>query len=256
MSGMTLLHSPALWAVLVLIGVVGLLGDTAWRSWTFPGRVEDPAVMFARPAPTRARWPLGPEEPPRRHPFAPTLAEWPIAGPTSYTLMARAGVDVEYQHEGVPVVVADWSARGGDFMELYEMPPARHGAGPTAGQERELLDFPAVPERTEAGATEDWSPIAEVAEAGRSLEDWLSERLQRFDEALHWIDNAPRAIDGTAWHPPMVLPPAQYLLTTGEHFEQFVSGSQKLHAYRELRIGATGEFTTRQHMELEALLGV
>lgn len=257
MSGMGFVHSPALWAAIVLIGAFGLLGDTAWRSWIFPGRVEDPAVMFARPAPPRARWPLGPEEPPRRDPFAPTLAGRPWAGPGSYTLMARAGVDVEYQHEGVPVIVAEWSARGGDFMELYDMPAVRKiirdaqqhgGLREVYGPALEDLPEPAVPERTAAGATEDWSPIAEVAEAGRSLEDWLSERLQQFDEALRWIDQVPRRADGVG---AFVLAAGR---STAEELEAFVAGSMRLHAYRELRVGSTGSYGPREHMELEALL--
>lgn len=202
MSGMGFVHSPALWAAIVLVGIFGLLGDTAWRSWRLPGQpIMGGPVFLARSV--------------------------PVVTGDGHTLWS-AGVQVDYTPlASPPVVLADWSPRGGDFLELA----------------------PAVPERTEAGATEDWSPIAEVAEAGRSLEDWLSERLQQFDEALRWIDQVPRRADGVG---AFVLADGR---STAEELKAFVASSQRLHAYRELRIGQTGDYTTREHMELEALLG-
>jgi len=106
----------------------------------------------------------------------------------------------------------------------------------------------------ELGATEEWSPIAEVAGAGRSLEDWLSERLQQYDDALHRIESALRMPDGSVWHAPMSAPWPYIPLTTDNNLQQFIDGSQQLHAYRELRIGGTGEFTARDHMDLEERL--
>ncbi len=197
-----LLHSPDLWLSMVTIGVLVLLGDTAWRSWTFEGRVADPSELYPRRARPRAPYAFGPH--------APTLARGPVAGGAARVPRARSGI--------VPVYMEAPSG------EAY------------------------------AGATVDWSPADEVSAAGQSLEDWWSGRLQQYYEALKRIDNAPRLPDGSVWHPPMVAPWPYYALTTGESLEQFVAGSQRLHAYRAMRVGATGEFSPREAMELEALL--
>jgi hypothetical protein len=195
-----LLHSPGLWLGIVTIGVLVLLGDTAWRSWTFQGRVADPSELYPRRARPRASYAFGPH--------APTLARGPVAGGAARVPRARSGIVPVYMDAAAPHV----------------------------------------------GATADWSPVGEVAAAGQSLEDWWSERLQQYDGALKRIDEAPRLVDGSAWHPPMVAPWPYYALTTAEHLEQFVQGSMRLHAYREMRVGSTGEFTPREAMALEAML--
>jgi hypothetical protein len=105
---------------------------------------------------------------------------------------------------------------------------------------------PSAPLET-AGATEEWSPMAEIVDAGRSGEDWWSERLQAYDAALRWIDAAPRLEDGTPSY-------AAAGLNTAQQLDVLIAGSQQLHAYRELRIGDTGSFSRRDHMELEQLL--
>jgi hypothetical protein len=194
------LHAPELWALIVLIGVIGLGSDAAWRSWTFEGRVADPSELYPRRAPHRLIYAYGPAAPP----------PW------------RTG--------------NGWGA------------PCRHQIEPV------FLAGEPTPARTDEGATADWSPVAEVAAAGQSLEDWWSERLQRYDEALRRIDSVQRLADGTPWHPPMALRSLAVAQTTDDSFEIFVAGSQRLHAYRELRIGATGEFSARDHMQLEGLL--
>jgi hypothetical protein len=197
MSAMTdLLHNPGLWNSMIIVGVLVLLGESAWRSWHLEGRVDDPARLWPRPAPARLAYAFGP-------------AEGPRAGSAYRFAVAAAAVRLD----------------------------TSHGA------------LEAVAENDGRGATEEWSPAAEQVTAGRSLEDWWSERLQAYDAALKWIDTAPRLPDGTG---------AFVVLgnTVAEELDLFVSRSQRLHAYRELRIGQTGEFTTRQHMELEALVSV
>jgi hypothetical protein len=184
-----MLHNPGLWNSMVIIGLLVLLGDAAWRSWTLEGRVDDPARLFPRSAPARLAFAFGPLEP------------------------ARTGDG----YRGRPVVVT--------------IDPVH------------------------AGATEEWSPAGEVAAAGQSIEDWWSERLQAYDDALRAIDSDLRDSDGGRWHPPLAADEARRLATTDDELERFIGGSQRLHAYRELRVGSTGEFTAREHMQLEALLG-
>lgn len=111
-----------------------------------------------------------------------------------------------------------------------------------------------VPANDGAGATAEWSPLAEVAAVGQSLEDWWSERLQEYDAALKRIDEALRDIEGHVWHPPMASSWPYCVMTTAENAAQFVAGSQRLPAYRALRLAHTGEFSPREAMQLEALL--
>jgi hypothetical protein len=215
MSSMTqILQEPGLWNGMIIIGVLVLLGESAWRSWTLEGRVDDPARLFPRPAPARLAYAFGPALPPG----------WlrPMTG-DGYT--TRRNVQIEYLDEP-------------EIQELLQHGLEQITAELNAGQ----------------GATEEWSPIAEQVTAGRSLEDWWSERLQAYDAALKRIDSDQRLPDGSVWHPPMAHAWPYHTLTTEENLRQFVDDSQRLHAYRELRIGHTGEFTTRQHMELEALV--
>lgn len=200
MSAMTdLLHDPGLWNGMIIVGVLVLLGESAWRSWHLEGRVDDPARLWPRAAPARLAYAFGP-------------AEGPRAGGAYRFAGAAASVQLDVSR----------------------------GAFEAAGR------YPVDAENDGRGATEEWSPAAEQVTAGRSLEDWWSERLQAYDAALKWIDTAPRLPDGTG---------AFVVLgnTVTEELDLFVSRSQRLHAYRELRIGQTGEFTARQHMELEAL---
>lgn len=56
----------ALPIVLAYAGIALLLYDTAVRSWRMAGRVDDPARMFARPAPAVGRHRIGPAVPSRR----------------------------------------------------------------------------------------------------------------------------------------------------------------------------------------------
>lgn len=192
MSGMTdLLHDPGLWNGMIIIGILALLADCAWRSWTLEGRVDDPARLWPRPAPARLAYAFGPMPVPAA--IGPTLGD-------GYTrIMAAISLDTAEQ--------------------------ANDGRG----------------------ATEKWSPIAEQVTAGRSLEDWWSERLQEYDAALKRIDAAPRLPDGTG---------AFVILgnNVAEELDLFVSGSMRLKAYRSMRLEHTGEFTKRQHMQLEALV--
>lgn len=129
--------------------------------------------------------------------------------------------------------LVDWPSTGDGHMRNHRVAAA-------------LAPPPVAPVET-AGATEEWSPIAAVTSAGRSGEDRWSERLQAYDAALRWIDAAPRMEDGTPCY-------AAVGLNTAGQLEMLIAGSQQLHAYRELRIGDTGNFTARDHMELEQLL--
>lgn len=191
-----LLHSPALWALIVLVGVIGLGADLAWSSWTFPGRVEDPARLWPRPAPARQPFAVGPSLPPGWRPLPQTGDGW--------------------RYASLPI-----------YMD--EPTPA------------------APPENDGLGATAQWSPIAEVESGGRSLEDWWSERLQEFDDALKWIDTVPRLPDGTG---------AFVVLGDNvcQELESFVSGSMRLGAYRALRLEHTGEFSAADRRELASAL--
>lgn len=98
--------------------------------------------------------------------------------------------------------------------------------------------LPVVLPRPNEGATLDWSPLAEHAavDAGRlpldDVDEWLAVRLSAFDSALLAIDRAERVtlLRGDAFR------------TVDEEFALLVDGSQQLHAYREWRIGATGEY--------------
>lgn len=99
------------------------------------------------------------------------------------------------------------------------------------------------------GATEGWSPLQEVQAAERvalpldDADEWLAERTRSFEHALSRI-GARRVwlIKGIPQR------------TLDDELRAFQQGSMALHAYRAMILDGTGEFTTRQHMQLEALL--
>lgn len=87
MNGMPMM-TPLLFLLAAAAGIV-LLADAAVRSWNFPGRVDDPGWFWARPAPSRSPWPIGPLRPPLRRELAESArARWtdltvPAAGDSS-----------------------------------------------------------------------------------------------------------------------------------------------------------------------------
>jgi hypothetical protein len=99
------------------------------------------------------------------------------------------------------------------------------------------------------GATADWSPrhAAAEAEAGMlpldDVDEWLAGRLREYEHALSRIEC--RTVSLVRGEPQRTL---------WQELDAFVAGSQQLHAYRDLRIGATGGYGPREHMQLEALL--
>lgn len=88
------------------------------------------------------------------------------------------------------------------------------------------------------GATEYWSPLAEheaVTVARLPLDDieeWLSGRLSEYDHELMRI--GCRTVSLVRGMPSG---------SVDEQMAEFVAASQRLHAYRMLRIGDTGEFS-------------
>lgn len=127
---------------------------------------------------------------------------------------------------GVPVVTGNgqtrWTAPIDAEYTRVEPPPGAH-----------------------VGATEAWSPTGEVAGAGRSLEDWLSERLQAYDEQLRRIESMPRLPDGRGAY-------AVLGRTTAEELAAFVAGSQRLGAYRSFVLETTGGFSRAELDEILA----
>lgn len=85
-------------ATLAYLGLALLLYDTAMRSWRFAGRVDDPAVLHARPAPAVGRHRLGPAVPSRR------LVDDPVRGWT----VDESGLAELVEHKGA---TADWSPK-------------------------------------------------------------------------------------------------------------------------------------------------
>lgn len=111
------------------------------------------------------------------------------------------------------------------------------------------LELELAPAPEHVGATEDWSPRHAAAEAELGMlplddvDEWLATRACEYEHALSRI--GCRTVS---------LVRGETQCTVDEELAAFVDGSQMLHAYRELRIGSTGEFTPRQAMQLEALL--
>lgn len=105
--------------------------------------------------------------------------------------------------------------------------------------------------RATAGATEDWSPMAEAAAAERAMlplddvDEWLAGRLSAFDHALMEIGAATRGADGS---------PRPIGWTVEEELDAFQRGSMGLQAYRDMILKSSREFTPRESMELEQLL--
>lgn len=107
----------------------------------------------------------------------------------------------------------------------------------------------AVVDPVHVGATEGWSPKHAAAEAERGMlplddvDEWLATRLSAYGHALTRI--GCRTVS---------LVKGEVQRTVDDELTAFVAGSQRLHAYREMRIGATGGYGPREHMQLEALL--
>jgi hypothetical protein len=192
------------------------------RMWRRPERL-DSSWGWTWPAPTRELRAIGPE--------LPALPEVAVAGPgwvrwTDSTVEWLEGAGAP--DEGM-VPMLDY--KGDPYWYAEEFLP------------------PVTVDPAHVGATEDWSPAADSAAAERGMlplddvDEWLAARLREYDGALARIDVRPcvTLIRGDAFR------------TVDEEFERFVDGSQRLHAYREWRIGSTDGFSPREHMELEAL---
>jgi hypothetical protein len=195
-----------------------MLAEVALRSWRRPERF-DSSWGWTWPAPTRELHWIGPE-PPALPAVAVAGPGWVRWGSGEVKWLVEAGAPE-------PGMVPPVSPRGEAFWDGMPV-----WVGPV-----------------HIGATEDWSPIAAGAAAERGMlplddvDEWLAARLREFDGALARIDTRPC----------VTLIRGDRFRTVDEELERFVDGSQQLHAYREWRIGQTGGYGPREHMQLEAL---
>jgi len=232
---------------------MALLADTVIRSWRSPERVADPAFMWPRPAPVRSDVVIGPRlpggslrmpEPGLRyavtntgHAYFESVAVHPVPRPpvvltTASATLARPLVVVP------PAGAAFWSQveRGDEGPELDV--EAMRAAYRTATYADRV---------THEGATEGWSPLQEAeavertALPGDDTEGWWAERLRQFEHRLSVIDSAERTAEGRR-----IEVVRGYGRTVDDELQAFVDGSQRLHAYRLLRIGDTGEMSRAQ----------
>lgn len=214
---------PQVYFLIAAAAVLVLLADTAVRSWRSPERVADPSWMWPRPAPTRSPWRVGPRLPGNA---------WTMPEPGLRLAWSERAQDSYFEAaEQRPADSVDWSALRDSYRRASIItPPA--AAGPVEV----------------AGATLDWSPIAEQAAADKArlplddVDEWLAERLRKYDGALARIDTAPR----------VTLIRGDRFRTVAEEVARFDAGSQRLHAYRMLRI-PTGEYRMIESARVEAL---
>lgn len=92
-----------------------------------------------------------------------------------------------------------------------------------------------------SGATEDWSPIAEVEAAEQKMQplddvdEWLAARLSTYDHALSLIE-------------------ATVGRDADDELHRFQTGTMRLQAYRDNVLTRTGEFTPEDMAELDRRL--
>ncbi len=226
---------PAQVYFLIAFGaVVVLLADTAVRSWRSPERVADPSYIWPRPAPVVSEQLIGPRLP------SGSFSPHPMFLVGARAAAVRPALDVDALRESYRGIAGDRyeRLRAGDWNDLDAEP---EDVVTIKLDNRTAIFTP--------GATLDWSPIAEqvAAEARRlpldDVDEWLAERVREFEHALSRIEC--RRVSLVRGEPQATL---------DEQIARFVEGSQQLHEYRMFRIGETGGYGPREHMQLEALL--
>jgi hypothetical protein len=148
-----------------------------------------------------------------------------------------------------------WTRPAPHLSALPLGPWQQHGRAAVSDEIRYLIspreDGSWHAEPAGAGATIDWSPMAEHAAADErrlpldDVDEWLAGRLAQYRRSLIAIEVAPRGADGR---------PSEFGWTVDEEFDAFQRGSMGLHEYRDMILTATGGYGPREAMQLEALL--
>lgn len=207
--------------LIAFAAVAALLADTAVRSWRSPERVADPSWMWPRPAPVRSDVLIGPRLPGGsfRMPEAGLRLAWGPGG--------------SYFQDTDRYPAPDWEG----LRESYALLADDRVHALINGSWHDASTEPITIDPVHVGATEEWSPLAEHAAADEArlplddVDEWLAERLRRFEHELSRIES--RTVS---------LIKGEQCRTVDDELQAFVDGSQRLGAYRRLRIGDTGEY--------------